>query len=224
MKKLRKSIAIVGGEDEICVDGKCKYLTHDCHPPCVGDEKCVEKKCVHVTCDPPCSGNRTCDLKTGKCICNPGCSPPDCSLCCPNNCSGHGTCELKTGKCKCDTGWLTLPNCSERSCPNNCSGHGTCNLKTGKCKCTNYRDWTGPACDTPKCPGTNQCKPHGTCILPHQCKCDKGWTGLICEDKPCKQGSDYCWIFNNKINQWVCQKCPHGQTCNIPLNKCQSAT
>ena len=95
--------------------------------------------------DGTCSGNGTCDTKSGKCNCDSKYTGDYCdTVSC--YCSGNGDCE-ETGICKCSGNFVgtKCEKCKDgwsgNNCDCDCSGHGDCD-GTGKCTCIGNYDGT----------------------------------------------------------------------------------
>ena len=113
--------------------------------------------------DGTCSGNGTCDTKSGKCNCEAKYTGDNCdNVSC--DCSGNGDCD-ETGKCKC-IGNFVGTNCE-------------------KCK----DGWSGNNCDVCWCKNDGTCNDDGSCTCignydGENCeKCKDGWSGNNCEGR-----------------------------------------
>lgn len=143
----------------------------------VGGDKIYEistynSNSVHIEME--CSGQGTCNHKTGECECYNGYEGSSCNrLECPNNCNGYGECVLLNNildnkelnsyvgygndriyGCKCDKkrrGYdCSLIECPSSTTPDDaehrdCSGRGICDYKTGTCQC--FNGYRGSGCE-----------------------------------------------------------------------------
>jgi len=95
-------------------------------------------------------------------------------------CSGKGSCDRGSGICECFAGYEG-PGCTRIACPEACSGHGDCRTIEEQKFMTDiaaprsiaaykYAAWDAEVSQT--------------------CVCEKGWTGLACENRECPKGDD----------------------------------
>ncbi|PIK61109.1 hypothetical protein BSL78_01934 [Apostichopus japonicus] len=131
-----------------------------------------------------CPGEPDCNNYIG--ICDDSFDPPRCVNCsdgwmgeaCEEPCIFGYQDPPNSGNCHCLDGYSGV------GCDAECSTHGE--VKDGICNCD--KEWKGPLCDIPGCPGKfgKDCSGRGECnSATHKCVCENGWTGEGCELPDC---------------------------------------
>lgn len=229
-----------------CINGfKGKYCEVD---PCTGVQ---------------CQNGGQCSQ--GKCVCVGGWAGRRCTRdpCKNMTCHNGGTCQ--SGSCKCTPEWegptclvsmktpapldvkpVMIPAWDQCACPNaapmNCSLLNEtlfCPNSTIKANVTRINETISMANVNPSYPcHTIPCQNGGTCI-DGKCKCHGSWTGLLCEQNKCLDGSVICHNGGvchqgecrcpARFSGMYCEKdacegvvCQNGGTCEFGRCKCTS--
>jgi len=180
-----------------------------------------------MNCPELCSGckgpNQYCDCGSGKCMCDPGFSGPNCTvdICASSRCSEHAECTARylggdvpvsEGACRCKDSY-TGYTCDKNPCAGQtCSGHGVCSSQSETefyCQCEN--GYSGPTCNE-TCNG--YCKGQGG-VWPYGCNGGLGH-GSFCGGETGGGGCSYD-VGNFNVSRWCCfafcDKCL-GVVCN----------
>nr|XP_039260814.1 uncharacterized protein LOC120337160 [Styela clava] len=148
-----------------------------------------------------CTGNRTCDSKTGDCVCPAGYTGSQCEIniddCQQNPCQNGGTCTDATNGyyCTCRPGYTgsrceaNVNECFKSPCLNN----GTCVDGENSYRCICTPEYKGVNCETLKdqCK-SNPCMNGAKCTTTEDnfvCNCAEEFSGEQCQYRYCFDGS-----------------------------------